>query len=486
VKHSIKRTITLATVGGILILLASSLVYVDWRTRDLLLTRFDQDLLVRARSMTSMVEVVSGTVAVDFEDTDMTEFQDEADPSFLEVSISGGAVLYRSPSLHGADLASLPASVSDPAFAWVVGPTAGRRRAVVVPFHPRIDEDSPPSPPGDSTGSPPRVLLRLARPTSEVDAVASDLRRVLILLGLLASLGSGAWLWIAVHRGFLPLAVISRQIARISGERLSDRIRSDSTPAELEEIVTVLNDLLERLEHSFQRERTLSSNLAHELRTPLAGLRSALDVALLRPRSSEEYGETLKELSSMVGDMERMAERLLHLSRLYSGRVPVEKSEVDVADLLEKVWTPIKSEAEAKSLTIGWKLDEVHRTSSDPTLLQIVFRNLLENAVAHADRGGFIEVASRRMPNGFQLEFRNSGATVDAGRLNSLLDPFTRGDAERSNTGRHAGLGLPLTKRLCEILDVDLSLRVESDKTFHVQLEFPFATRNPPGTHRPS
>jgi two-component system sensor histidine kinase QseC len=229
-------------------------------------------------------------------------------------------------------------------------------------------------------------------------------------------------------------------------------------PPELQPIVTRLNELLARLEISFERERRFSADLAHELRTPLAELRSLAECALKWPESRDRA--TDEEVLAAATQMQTMVTSLLALARaeqhqLVAGAVPV-----DLLALVHEVWHPHAAQAEARKLTVAWNLMPATVTA-DPALLRSVLGNLFENAADYAAAGGEIVIGLEADGTTARVRVANSVENFHADDVAKMFDRFWRKEEARSG-GRHFGLGLSLARMFAEAMGWSLTAQLDA------------------------
>jgi signal transduction histidine kinase len=221
-----------------------------------------------------------------------------------------------------------------------------------------------------------------------------------------------------------------------------------------------LNQLLSRLENAFERERTFSADIAHELRTPMAGLRSSVEVALSRPREADDYRETLEGTLQPIYRVQAMVETLLYLGRLEAGQIEIVERTVDVRELVASSWRPLDAIARERHLNVAWEQPSAVNIVTDPTLLEVAIRNILENAALYANEGGYLRVRIAEEDGSRTVSVVNSGSRVAPEDVSALLGRFTRGDLSRGTSGEHFGLGLALAGKIAAALRC--SMRVES------------------------
>lgn len=227
----------------------------------------------------------------------------------------------------------------------------------------------------------------------------------------------------------------------------------------------------EVLEISLQREQSFVNDVAHELRTPLAGMRMTIDVALFRRRSAEELRESLDDCSPIVATMESLVGKLLMLARLDGGRLKLHKETVELASLVDECWKPLQERAQTRGLTFENRIPSDLVCFSDCQGLAIIFSNLLENSVEYADENGRVWVTGKRTSKGsIRLEVANTGCRLTSDEMPMIFEQFWRADGSRDSRGRHAGLGLSLVRRLTRALGQDASAEVDDQQVFTVRV----------------
>lgn len=416
-----------------------------------LVAHVDRALIEEARLLASTVEQEGRSLDLEFREFDMREFG-LGRSAFLQVWREDRPV-FRSPSLGKAGLTLFNGPLDQPHTRWVPLPGGGEARAVGLRFLPRIDDEDPPG------GALQPVVLVVARDAAPTRQALNALRDALGVIALAMVLITVVVLWVIVTRSLRPLEAVSEEIAGIDGEELSRRVSSDAVPTELQGVVGRVNELLARLESAFVRERAFSNEVAHELRTPLAGLRAILEVTLQRPREASGYQEALRDGLHVADQLERMVEKLLRLARLESGSHTASAERVVLDELLPETWAPCASLAQERGLQVEWTLAPSLEVETDPDLLSLVVRNLLENAVAYADEGGNITVETGQVDGDVFVRVGNTGSALSQEQAEQATQRFWRGDAARSQAAQHCGLGLALVDRALRVLGGSLELR---------------------------
>ncbi len=310
-----------------------------------------------------------------------------------------------------------------------------------------------------------------------VDAVmgmdASSMHRELTLLawglaimwGIATTLSALASMWLrrAVLR---PIEHISGIIADIDPDRLQTRVPLTDVPEEMRVILARLDALVERLDRAFARERTTIANIAHELRTPIAGMRTTLEFALARgPHASRE--DDLQASLQMAETMQRLVTNLLMLARLEAGREPLSLIPVDLSAVIEASLGPVRTYAAG----INVQVQPALRVLAHADHLRMVMTNLLDNAVHHGLPATAIDLRASRHERWIVVEVVNAtdGTLKD---VSEVFNPFWRAESART-AGHHCGLGLALVQRLVVVFGGTVVAHLDEQRRFQVTLRLP-------------
>jgi two-component system heavy metal sensor histidine kinase CusS len=320
-------------------------------------------------------------------------------------------------------------------------------------------------------GRPYRVAIALDITHHQV--FMAEFHRLVALAIVLAVLATAGLGWVATRRGLHPLREMTRMASTLSANRLTERLQGQRIPAELQDLVQAFNAMLDRLEESFQRLSHFSSDIAHELRTPISNLRTQTEVALTRARSAEEYRDTLQSnleeyewLARMIGDM-------LFLAQADNKLIVPRREPIDLHDQARRLAEFY--EALAAEHGVGIEVAGAAHSSGDRLMLQRALSNLLSNAIRHTPRGGTISLLASEDANTARIAVENPGSTIPPEHLPHLFDRFYQADpARRQGQGEHAGLGLAITKSIVEAHGGKIAVRSEAGRTrFEITLPKP-------------
>jgi signal transduction histidine kinase len=459
-----RLTRTLLITLGVPLLAGSVVMY--GLIREELSEQFDVALRARATAVAAAIRVNGADAQIssqarfirDFEEPERAESgergehdgeHEDADVAYFQVRRSDGSSALRSPSLGSADLTGVDSE--EPRFWNLTLPSGVPGRAVAVRLRQEAAE---------------AVNANVDRGMSLVVATGRDdldltLRTVAVVLAAGCALLFGATLLIlpvVTRRGLKPLDELADQTARIDANSLSTRLPVEGLPAELAPIAGRLNDLLERLEGSFERERRFTGDLAHELRTPIAELRSLAELALKWPEARE--AESDRDVLAIALRMESIVMSLLRLLRSEAGQLQIAKEQLRLDELIESVWSGLNQEATGRSLCVTWSVPAGATVSTDPVLCRSIIDNILRNAVEYTPRGGRMEVTADVDGDTFDVRVTNDVGQLTESDLPRLFDRLWRLDASRSSAD-HTGLGLSLARAFAISIGCQLTASFE-------------------------
>jgi two-component system OmpR family sensor kinase len=259
----------------------------------------------------------------------------------------------------------------------------------------------------------------------------------------------------------------------VDPDHLPARIDVD-VPSEMAVIRERLDDLLIRLAKAMEREKGTIADIAHELRTPVAGLRSTLEFATFGADAGRR--KLAERCLPTVVTMQAMITNLLTLARLESGQEQVACQATDLGEVVADCWRSLEPVAQKRHTVMRITLpDELPEADTCPTKARMVMSNLFDNAIAHAPEGSTITVELMADDTWVRLIITNpcTGPLPDG---DTLFRPFWRGDAARTGGGLHCGLGLALCRRLMTLLRGDITADTTTTGVFRIQLAFPRLT----------
>jgi two-component system sensor histidine kinase QseC len=450
-----------------------------WAISRSLLASFDKGLVDEAIALSALIEIGENGVQSEITEHGHDPFQIAQRVKYYEV-LSADNVLIELSS--GLDKNRLP--VVDVPFNIkrlhrelmrdVALPNGSSGRLLAWDFLPTIERDmeggsEADAPTPHSTGA----RLVLAKETRGLEQDLGSLRNALLLVLAVTAAVSAPAIWLVTGAALRPLHQVAEQIAKIGPNDLSSSLSSTEAPTETRLIVERLNDFLARLRRAFERERSFSANVAHELRTPIAGLRANLEMILAAPREPDDYRATLGKCLRITIQTEEVVETLLMLSRADAGELPTRAEAFKISRALPDLWRPFSALADERQLTIEWLVDNELLVWANEPYVRVILRNLFDNALSYTEVGGNVRLSAQSTGSMVAIQIENTGCLLTAEQMSNVGRRFWRGDESRSATGRHAGLGLALGIELAALQGGSLELSCKSGGRFCATLQLP-------------
>jgi signal transduction histidine kinase len=343
---------------------------------------------------------------------------------------------------------------------------------------PQSDPEDDPAEAGDTAAPDARaspreaVTVIVAREREGLDADVSRLKLTVAALAV-ALVGALAGLTqMALRVGLRSLEGLARQLRALDMGFLARRIEVAAPPEEIAVVVEQVNALLDRLEAGLTRERRLSSDIAHELKTPIAELRNLCEIGARWPEDRVAVRAFFADAGAIALQMERIVAHLVALARYDEGREPVLAAPVPVAEVVDAAWKHLAPAAAARGLEFRQEISPGLRFHTDPDTLTLILANILSNAVDHSPPGAAVVCTSEESDGGVSVTVSNRAADLEPDDLAVMFDRFWRKDEARGG-GRHAGLGLSLVRAMADALAIRITTRLEPDRTFRITLAQP-------------
>jgi two-component system OmpR family sensor kinase len=291
-----------------------------------------------------------------------------------------------------------------------------------------------------------RLVLLVGITREDRAETLRSLRDELLIAGpialLLATLAGYGLAGLALR----PVESMRRRAAAISAERPGERLPVPQTRDEVERLGETLNAMLARLEAALIRERTFVADAGHELRTPLALLRTELELALRHGEDLDELRQALRRSSEEVDRLAQLAEALLLIARSDQGQLALRLEELEPADLLDSIVTRFEWRAREAARPVSASADPDLRLFGDRMRLEQALGNLVENALRHGD--GEVRLEASAADGIVELHVRDEGGGFPPDFMADAFTRFARPDQARSRAG--SGLGLSIVRTIAE------------------------------------
>ncbi len=293
--------------------------------------------------------------------------------------------------------------------------------------------------------------VQAGMPAREILEILDHFRRNLLLLAplvLLTAAAVGYWL---SHRALAPVDAITRSARQIGGQNLSLRLEAIDTGDELQRLSDTLNEMLARIQASFLRVTQFTADASHELRTPVALMRTEAELALRKPRAEEEYRDALAHILKQAAGTSVLIEELLSLARRDSGREALDLQPVNLARLLPEVvrdWQPVAASRNLQLIEPS-NLQECN-VLADASTLRRAIHILLDNAFKYTPSPGTVEVSLESSDKTESIRIQDSGIGISEEDQTKIFERFYRADKARSREMGGGGLGLAIAKWIVE------------------------------------
>jgi heavy metal sensor kinase len=293
---------------------------------------------------------------------------------------------------------------------------------------------------------------------------------VAIPILLLSAAAGGYWM---SRRALAPVDQITQTARNISVHNLSNRLVVPRTGDELQRLSETLNNMLERLEAAFKKIIQFTADASHELRTPVAVMRTRTELSLRKPRSAEEYRETVAQVHSELEKTSDLVERLMVLARTDYGAETLQLSAADLGGIVREVCSQGRMLAETKEIGFREHIPDVPVwIKGDPHALRQLFLILMDNAVKYTPLGGHVDVVVGT-DDGFAFGLvRDTGIGIAAEDLPNVFERFYRADKARSRESGGVGLGLSIGRWITEAHagTIEVQSSLGSGAVFRVRL----------------
>ncbi|MDX6533390.1 MAG: hypothetical protein QOF68_1134, partial [Gaiellales bacterium] len=389
----------------------------------------DNHLQLRAVDLAVDIESSSSLLAADV----ATDFGEPGERYAQLIDLSSGRVVKNTPLIGVRPLLS-PAELRRARTAAFFG---------TRPRVPGLDEPSRFLADGVDRGETSYVLVVGATLGDRSEALASLRRQLLIVVPAALVLATLAGYVLAGY-ALRPVESMRRRAASISAETAGDRLPVPSTRDEIERLGETLNAMLARLELALQRERDFVADAGHELRTPLALLRTELELALRHAGSPEQLREAIRVSSSEVDRLAQLAEHLLLIARSDAGKLTLRLEPIDSADLLASVESRFEWRAQAAGRPL--LVDGPHGlfVYADRIRLEQALSNIVDNALRHGE--GAVRLSAALVDGVVQFHVKDEGRGFPSDFAGEAFERFARAESARTRGG--AGLGLSIVQTI--------------------------------------
>ncbi len=287
---------------------------------------------------------------------------------------------------------------------------------------------------------------------------------ILLLLFVIARLIAG--------RSIKPISSIIKTSNIITKDNLKSRILLPQNRDELHTLSSTINNLLDRIESTIEREKQFTSDASHELRTPLTVIKGTLEVLIRKPRNEVEYHQKINYCVGEINHLNHLIDQLLLLARFENQKksIKIEKTHLNaiILDAISRYSSIVKS----KNIQITTQFENEYYIESDAYLLAIIINNLISNALKYSNENSAISIIISDINGSIECVISDHGIGIPVEDLQKIFDQFYRSKAMEHSDIKGTGLGLSIVKRLSTLLNIDITIKSEETIGTTVILRF--------------
>jgi len=304
----------------------------------------------------------------------------------------------------------------------------------------------PTSPATDTTGEVVQLQISTKDVISDMaKGIQADFWKSSLLITIIITVASSSMMYFFIGYALKPLQNLGEQIEDIQAKNLKHLVVSDQSSIEIEQLTNAFNEMLERLSNTFAAQRQFSANAAHELRTPLAVMRTKLEVFEKNNNpSAAEYQETVHMIRMQTSRLSHVIDILLEMTDLQSAQ---KQNRISLADMAEEVICDLTAVADKKEITITQNPGTAEIIGNDTLIYRAIY-NLVENAIKYNHTGGNVTVSIKEDSEFATVIVSDNGPGIQQEDWQHIFEPFFRIDKSRSRDMGGAGLGLALVKEI--------------------------------------
>ncbi len=442
----------LISTAGIIVILFAVIVFT---VKNSVYQHLDHDIYLEAVKHSSDIIIKNGKVSFNKNAWMEREHQMvQVNPVFVEAVDSHGKAIARSPNLKDDSLRFIPEY-------------SGKYVTSTLADGPIRQYQLPVIRNGKNYG-----YLLVAMSLDSAQMVLKKLKTTLLIAFPVVLVLLFFWARFIAGKSIQPVTAIIETADKITKNNLGERIELPGTKDELYQLVTTINQLLDRIEQAMQREKQFTSDAAHELKTPLQVMKGNMEILLRKPRSPQEYQTKINKCLNEINRMAHLVDQLLLLARFESQKEALDVKNVPLDELMEQVVQKRLWQIEKKKILLKIDIREVVTVKTDPYLLHIILENILSNAVKYTPEKGTVSITVGKEHNNPFISIADSGKGISKEEMNKIFDRFYRSDPMKHPDIKGTGLGLSIVKRLGEILQIEFKLKSNINEGLLVKMIF--------------
>ncbi len=269
-----------------------------------------------------------------------------------------------------------------------------------------------------------------------------------------------------------PIVRITETTNKITKHNLSERVELPETKDELYTLTNSINELLDRIQNAFEREKQFTNDASHELRTPLSVIKGTLEVLIRKPRKEEEYKEKISYCISEIDNMSERVDQLLLLARFDKSNISLRKETIPLLSLIDNAIHRHRKLIEEKNLQIVMDDSENLSVKTDPYYADMIFENIISNALKYSPSGQRVEIKTINNNKNIVVEIIDYGGGIKEEDLESVFNPFFRSNSLNHKHIPGSGLGLSIVQKAANVLNIKVKLENHPGKGLKAKIIF--------------
>jgi heavy metal sensor kinase len=290
------------------------------------------------------------------------------------------------------------------------------------------------------------AVLHIGKSLEDIEESETRLERLFFIFLPFVLIVSSVLFWLLAGKLLAPVVKIRSLAENIRLGKLSERINVGSKGREIDDLVSILNDMLDSCQRSVESQRRFSSNVSHEIRSPLTSLRGSIEVALRKKRTPEEYEDILRNNLVDIIRLSKITDNLLFLTKTDNNILELRRQWFDVKHFMETVVENFRYRALSTDISIIEDYQEDLELNGDIDLLEHAFSNLIDNAVKYTSQGGKITLRTYKEDKNIMISVSDTGIGISGDDIPHIFERFYRVDKESSRKLGGTGLGLAITQ----------------------------------------
>ncbi|HIP30773.1 MAG TPA: two-component sensor histidine kinase [Sulfurospirillum arcachonense] len=318
-----------------------------------------------------------------------------------------------------------------------------------------------------------KLVIEIATQKSIINVALDNLLYILALVLPFIFIISFFGTYALLKKSFKPIEIILNNLRNIQATNLSKRIQTNNTDDEINQLTTEINNLLNRLESSFEKIEQFSSDASHELKTPLTIIRGELEIALNKDRTLKEYKETIRSSLDEILTIQYTIDDLLFLAKIEQN--DTQKEIVYLDEISLEIINELSHFAQISSIELNYSIKEALQSYGISNLLKIAISNILKNAISFSSKDSQVFLENYSDASFNYICIKDSGIGIEASEQKKIFESFYRTDKSRSKHSGGSGLGMAICQKITQLHKGTILIDSEVNKGSKICIKLPKA-----------